>query len=102
MGWQPNYQIEGRIYAAHLLSNVKALHIGILFQNDDYGRDYLKGFEDGLGEQAKSLIVMKQSYEVIDASVDSQIVNLKNSGANVFFNITTPKFAVQAIKKAYD
>jgi branched-chain amino acid transport system substrate-binding protein len=101
MGWQPNYQTEGKIYAAHVLSTVKDPKIGILFQNDDYGKDYLKGFEDGLGDK-KSLIVMKQSYEVTDPTVDSQIVNLKNSGANVFFNITTPKFAAQAIKKAHD
>jgi branched-chain amino acid transport system substrate-binding protein len=102
MGWQPNYQTEGRIYAAHVLRNVKDPKIGILYQNDDYGKDYLKGFEDGLGDKAKSLIVMKQSYEVTDPTVDSQIVNLKNSGANVFFNITIPKFAAQAIKKAHD
>jgi branched-chain amino acid transport system substrate-binding protein len=76
--------------------------VGILYQNDDYGKDYLKGFEDGLGEAAKKLIVMKQSYEVTDPTIDSQIVNLKNSGANVFFNITIPKFAVQAIKKSHD
>jgi branched-chain amino acid transport system substrate-binding protein len=102
MGWQPNYQTEGRIYAAYVLKNVKDAKIGILYQNDDYGKDYLKGFEDGLGAQASKLIVMKQTYEVTDPTVDSQIVNLKNSGANVFFNITTPKFAVQAIKKAHD
>ncbi|MEW5863398.1 MAG: ABC transporter substrate-binding protein [Pseudomonadota bacterium] len=102
MGWQPNYQTEGRIYAAYVLKNVKDAKIGILYQNDDYGKDYLKGFEDGLGAQASRLIVMKQSYEVTDPTVDSQIVNLKNSGANVFFNITIPKFAVQAIKKAHD
>jgi len=102
MGWQPNYQTEGRIYAAYVLKNVKDAKIGVLYQNDDYGKDYLKGFEDGLGAQASKLIVMKQSYEVTDPTVDSQIVNLKNSGANVFFNITIPKFAVQAIKKAHD
>jgi len=102
MGWQPNYQTEGRIYAAYVLKNVKDAKIGVLFQNDDYGKDYLKGFEDGLGAQAPKLIVSKQSYEVTDPTVDSQIVNLKNSGATVFFNITIPKFAVQAIKKAHD
>jgi branched-chain amino acid transport system substrate-binding protein len=101
MGWQPNYQTEGQIYARYALANVKDPKIGILFQNDDYGKDYLRGFEDGLGDK-KSLIVMKQSYEVTDPTIDSQIVNLKNSGANVFFNITTPKFAAQAIKKAHD
>jgi branched-chain amino acid transport system substrate-binding protein len=102
MGWQPNYQTEGRIYAAHVLKNVKQPKIGILYQNDDYGKDYLKGFEDGLGKANAKMIVLKQTYEVTDPTVDSQIVNLKNSGANVFFNITTPKFAVQSIKKAHD
>ena len=102
MGYQPNYQTEGRIYAAYILKNIPDAKVGILYQNDDYGKDYLKGMEDGLGDAAKKLIVMKQSYEVTDPTIDSQIVNLKNSGANVFFNITTPKFAAQAIKKAYD
>ena len=99
MGYQPNYQTEGRVYAAYTLKHVKDPKIGILYQNDDYGKDYLKGFEDGIGEN-KKLIVMKQTYEVTDPTIDSQIVNLKNSGANVFFNVTTPKFAAQAIKKA--
>ncbi|MGH7415761.1 MAG: ABC transporter substrate-binding protein [Candidatus Rokuibacteriota bacterium] len=102
MGYQPNYQTEGRIYAQYVLKNVPDAKVGILYQNDDYGKDYLKGFEDGLGEVAKKLIVSKQSYEVTDPTIDSQIVNLKNSGANVFFNITIPKFAAQAIKKAND
>jgi len=102
MGYQPNYQTEGRTYAAYVLKNVPDAKVGILYQNDDYGKDYLKGFEDGLGDTAKKLIVMKQSYEVTDPTIDSQIVNLKNSGANVFFNITIPKFAVQAIKKSND
>jgi branched-chain amino acid transport system substrate-binding protein len=102
MGYQPNYQTEGRIYAAYALKNVPDPKIGILYQNDDYGKDYLKGFEDGLGEAAKKLIVLKQTYEVTDPTIDSQIVNLKNSGANVFFNITTPKFAAQAVKKAHE
>ncbi len=102
MGYQPNYQTEGRTYAAYVLKNVPDAKVGILYQNDDYGKDYLKGFEDGLGDAAKKLIVMKQSYEVTDPTIDSQIVNLKNSGANVFFNITIPKFAVQAIKKSTD
>jgi len=102
MGWQPNYQTEGRTYAAYILKNVPDAKVGILYQNDDYGKDYLKGFEDGLGETAKKLIVLKQSYEVTDPTIDSQIVNLKQSGANVFFNVTIPKFAVQAIKKSHD
>jgi branched-chain amino acid transport system substrate-binding protein len=103
MGFQPNYQTEGRVYAAHMLKNTPDAKVGILYQNDDYGKDYLKGFEDALTEAGKkNLIVLKQSYEVTDPTIDSQIVNLKNSGATVFFNITIPKFAVQAIKKAHD
>lgn len=99
MGWQPPYTGEGRIYAQHLLESFPNAKIGILYQNDDYGKDYLKGFEEGLGAKT-SQIVSKVSYEVTDPTVDSQMVTLKNSGANVFFNITTPKFAAQAIKKA--
>ena len=103
MGWQPNYQTEGRIYANYILKNVPDAKIGTLYQNDDYGKDYRKGLHDGLGEAAaKKMIVMEQTYEVTDPTIDSQIVNLKNSGANVFFNVTIPKFAVQAIKKAHD
>jgi branched-chain amino acid transport system substrate-binding protein len=102
MGWQPNYQTEGRIYAAYILKNIPDAKIGILYQNDDYGKDYRKGLHDGLGEAAKKMIVLEQTYEVTDPTIDSQIVNLKNSGANVFFNVTIPKFAVQAIKKAHD
>ncbi len=102
MGWQPNYQTEGHIYARYVLNNVPNARIGILYQNDDYGKDYVKGFKDGLGDAAKKLIVMEQTYETSDPTIDSQIVNLKNSGANVFFNVTIPKFAVQAIKKAHD
>jgi branched-chain amino acid transport system substrate-binding protein len=102
MGWQPNYQAEGHIYAQYALKNVPEPKIGILYQNDDYGKDYVKGLKDGLGEAAKKVIVSEQTYEVTDPTIDSQIVNLKNSGANVFFNVTIPKFAVQAIKKAHD
>jgi branched-chain amino acid transport system substrate-binding protein len=101
MGWQPNYQTEARIYAKHILKTVPNAKIGVLYQNDDYGKDYLKGFKDGLGSKA-NLIVAEVSYEVTDPTVDSQIVQLQSSGANVFFNITTPKFAAQAIRKAYD
>ena len=100
MGWQPNYQSESKIYVAHILENKPDAKIAILYQNDDYGKDYLKGFEDGLGDKARTMIVSKVSYEVTDPTVDSQIVSLKASGADTFFNITTPKFAAQAIKKA--
>ena len=102
MGWQPTYQTEGHIYAQYVLKNVPNAKIGILYQNDDYGKDYVKGLKDGLGDAAKKVIVMEQSYETSDPTIDSQIVNLKNSGANVFYNVTIPKFAVQAIKKAHD
>jgi len=102
MGWQPNYQTEGRIYAQHILQNNPKAKIGILYQNDDYGKDYLKGMHDGLGDKAKTMIVKEVSYEVTDPTVDSQIVQLQASGADTFFNITTPKFAAQAIRKAYD
>jgi branched-chain amino acid transport system substrate-binding protein len=102
MGWQPNYQTEGRIYAQYIMKNFPDAKIGILYQNDDYGKDYRKGLLDGLGDAAKKMVVMEQTYEVTDPLIDSQIVNLKNSGANVFFNVSIPKFAVQAIKKAHD
>ena len=102
MGFQPNYQTEGRVYAAHVLKNHPNAKVGILYQNDDYGKDYLKGFEDGLGPRNQKMIVAKASYEVSEPTVDSQILQLKSSGANVFFNVTTPKFAAQAIRAAYD
>ncbi|MFN3259994.1 MAG: ABC transporter substrate-binding protein [Pikeienuella sp.] len=101
MGWQPNYQTEAKIYAQYILDNMPNAKVGILFQNDDYGKDYLKGFKDGLGDKT-SLIVAELPYEVADPTVDSQIISLKASGADVFFNITTPKFAAQAIKKAHE
>jgi ABC-type branched-subunit amino acid transport system substrate-binding protein len=100
MGWQPNYQSESKVFAAHLLDTKPNAKVAILYQNDDYGKDYLKGFEDGLGDKAQSMIVSKISYEVTDPTIDSQMVSLKASGADTFFNITTPKFAAQAIKKA--
>src|SRR5690606_30380578 len=102
MGWQPNYQAEAKAYAAYILKNHPDAKIGILYQNDDYGKDYLEGFKAGLGDKADSMIVREVSYEVTDPTVDSQIVTLKGSGANVFFNITTPKFAAQAIRKAHE
>ena len=100
MGWQPDYHTEGSIYAKHILANVKDPKIAILRQNDDFGLDYYNGMIEGLGKDAARLVALAATYEVTDATVDSQILQLKNSGANVFFNITTPKFAAQAIKKA--
>jgi branched-chain amino acid transport system substrate-binding protein len=99
MGFQPDYQTEAIIYAKHILANVKDPKIAVLMQNDDYGKDYFNGFKAGLGKDADK-IVKVATYEVADPTVDSQIIQLKDSGANVFFNITTPKFAAQAIKKA--
>lgn len=102
MGWQPNYHTEGLIYAKHILQTKPDAKIAVLYQNDDYGKDLLKGLEDGLGAKAKTLIVAKISYETSDPTMDSQIVQLQGSGANVFVNITTPKFAAMTIRKAYD
>jgi len=99
MGWQPNYQSETIIYAKYILKNKPDAKIAVLYQNDDYGKDYLKGFKDGLGAKAASLIVIEDSYEVSEPTIDSHIVKLRASGADVFMNITTPKFAAQAIKK---
>jgi branched-chain amino acid transport system substrate-binding protein len=101
MGWQPDYVSEAIIYARDILDNVKDARIGVLMQNDDYGKDYLNGFKTGLGKDADK-IVQLSTYEVTDPTVDSQIIQLKDSGANVFFNISTPKFAAQAIRKAAD
>ncbi len=99
MGWQPNYQSETIIYAKYILKNKPDAKIAVLYQNDDYGKDYLKGLKDGLGAKAASMIVMEESYEVSEPTIDSHIVKLKSTSADVFINITTPKFAAQAIKK---
>jgi ABC-type branched-subunit amino acid transport system substrate-binding protein len=99
MGWQPNYQSESRIYAKFLLKDKPDAKIAILYQNDDYGKDYVKGLKDGLGAKAASMIVAEESYETTEPSIDNHIVKLKSTDANVFFNVTTPKFAAQAIKK---
>src|SRR4030088_1148181 len=99
MGWQPSYQSEARIYAKYLLKEKPGAKIAVLYQNDDYGKDYLKGFKDGLGAKAASMIVAEDSYETTEPTIDSHIVKLKASGADVFVNISIPKFAAQAIKK---
>jgi branched-chain amino acid transport system substrate-binding protein len=96
------YQAEARVYASYVLKHVPDAKIAILYQNDDFGKDFLKGFRQRFGDKAATLIVKEATYEVTDATVDSQIVELAGSGANVFFNIATPKFAAQAIRKAYD
>jgi len=100
MGYQPDYHTEGVIYAKHMLANVKDAKVGILMQNDDFGKDYLEGFKEGLGKDNAQAIAKLATYEVTDPTVDSQIIQLKDSGATVFFNISTPKFAAQAIRKA--
>jgi len=98
MGWQPPYQSEGRIYAKHLLATKPDAKVAVMYQNDDFGKDLLKGFKDGLGAKA-SLIIAEDSYEVAEPTIDSHILKLKASGADTFVSITTPKFAAQAIKK---
>jgi branched-chain amino acid transport system substrate-binding protein len=99
MGWQPNYQSESRIYAKYILKEKPNAKIAILYQNDDYGKDYVNGLRDGLGAKAASMIIIEESYEVTQPTIDSNIVKLKSLNADVFFNVTTPKFAAQAIKK---
>jgi branched-chain amino acid transport system substrate-binding protein len=99
MGWQPNYQSESRIYAKYLLKEKPNAKIAVLYQNDDYGKDYVKGLKDGLGAKAASMIVAEESFETTEPTVDNHIVKLKSTGADVFFDVATPKFAAQAIKK---
>jgi branched-chain amino acid transport system substrate-binding protein len=99
MGWQPPYQSEGRIYAKYLLKEKPDAKVAIMYQNDDFGKDLLKGLKDGLGDKAASMIVAEESYEVSEPTIDSHIVKLKSSGADVYFSMTTPKFSAQSIKK---
>ncbi len=99
MGWQPSYQSEGRIYASYILKEKPNAKIAVLYQNDDYGKDYLKGLKDGLGAKAASMVIAEESYETTEPTVDDHVVKLKSSGADVFVDIATPKFAAQAIKK---
>jgi branched-chain amino acid transport system substrate-binding protein len=98
MGWQPSYQSEARIYAKFLMKEKPDAKIAILYQNDDFGKDYLKGLKDGLAAKA-SAIVAEESYETTEPTIDGHIVKLKSTGADTFISITTPKFAAQAIKK---
>ena len=102
MGWQPNYQIEAGIYAKYILDHKPNAKIAVVYQNDDYGKDYLKGLTDGLGDKAKSMIVAEKGYDTSEPTIESEIVNLQASGADVFVDITTPKFAAQSIKKAHE
>jgi len=100
MAWQPVYTTEAKIYANYMLKSRPDGRIAVLYQNDDYGKDYLNGLRAGLGDKADSMIVAALAYETTDPTVDSQIINLKASGADVFLNVATPKFAAQAIRKA--
>jgi branched-chain amino acid transport system substrate-binding protein len=102
IGWQPNYQGEGRIYASYILKERPNGKVGVLYQNDDFGKDYLKGVKDGLGDKAKAMFAVEASYETTDPTVDSLIVSMKAAGCDVFVNTAIPKFAAQAIRKAYD
>ncbi len=99
IGWQPTYHLEGKAYGLYILKNYPKAKVGVLYQNDDYGKDYLNGLKDGLGDKADAMIVKVETYNVTDPSIDSQILNLKSSGADIFIDITTSKFSVQAIKK---
>jgi branched-chain amino acid transport system substrate-binding protein len=99
MGFNPNYQTEGRVYARFILDNYPAAKIGVLYQNDDLGRDYLSGLKDGLGLKAATMIVAEVPYEVTDPTINSQIVRLRATGADLLYDITTPKFTTQSIKK---
>src|SRR6201987_3534055 len=98
MGWQPSYQSEARIYAKYLLKEKPDAKISVLYQNDDFGKDYLKGLKDALGARA-SMVIAEESYETSEPTIDNHVVKHKASGADVFLSITTPKFAAQAIKK---
>lgn len=100
MGWQPDYATEGALYAKYVLENVPDAKIGLLYQNDDFGKDYLEGVKRGLGRANIAKLVAEVSFEVTDPTIDSQIIQLKASGANVFINTATPKAAAQAIRKA--
>ncbi len=99
MGWQPSYRVEARIFAKYILKEKPNAKVAVFYQNDDFGKDYVAGLKEVFGDKASSLIVAEESYETTEPSIDSHIVKLKESGADVFVNITTPKFAAQAIKK---
>ncbi len=99
MGWQPSYQVEARIYGAYILQNYPGKTIGVLYQNDDFGKDYLIGLHEALGAQADKLILIEASYETSAPTVDSQVVQIKGANPDIFINVTTPKFAAQAIRK---
>jgi branched-chain amino acid transport system substrate-binding protein len=102
MGWQPPYSVEAKVYAKYILETVEDPRIAILYQNDDYGKDYVDGFKEQLGDKASALIIAETTYQPLDPTIDAQIVELANSGANVFFNVTVSKFASQSIRRVHD
>jgi branched-chain amino acid transport system substrate-binding protein len=102
MGWQPSYRIEARIYGRYILKNLPNAKVAVLYQNDDFGKDYLTGLREGLGDKADKMIVASKTYETTDPTVDSQVVALQGSGADTFLLVAIPKFAAQAIRKVYD
>jgi len=102
MGWQPNYQDEARIYAKYILKERPDTKIAVLYQNDDFGKDYLKGLKDGLRDKAASMIVAEDAYDVAEPTIDSHIIKMRSLNADVFVDITSPKFAAQAIRKTFE
>ncbi len=102
MGFQPNYRTEAQIYAKYILANLKNPKLGILYQNDDFGKDYPIGVKDILGDDWNKIVVKSVSYETTDATIESQIAELQGSGANVLLVAAIPKFAAQAIRTVYD
>ncbi len=102
MGWQPTYQVEGHIYAKHILAAAPDAKIAVLYQNDDSGKDYYKGIRDGLGDKADKMVVASNTYEVTDPTIDSQLVTLKGSGADVLFQTGVPKYVAMGVRKVYD
>jgi branched-chain amino acid transport system substrate-binding protein len=102
LGWQPSYRIEARIYGRYILANLPNAKIAVLYQNDDFGKDYLIGLREGLGAKADTMIVATKTYETTDPTVDSQIVSLQGSGADTLLTAAVPKFAAQAIRKVFD
>ena len=102
IGWQPSYRIEARIYGRYILKNLPNAKIAVLYQNDDFGKDYLVGLREGLGDKADRMIVATKTYETTDPTVDSQVASLQGSGADTLMTAATPKFAAQAIRKVFD
>jgi ABC-type branched-subunit amino acid transport system substrate-binding protein len=99
MGWQPSYLSEARIYARYIQKNYPGKTVGILYQNDDFGKDYLTGFNEVFGKDKAKIVVAEVAFEVSSPTVDSQVVQIKSANPDIFVNVATPKFAAQAIKK---